>query len=249
MNTLAEAWATPGLVWLCLTFVVAGVVRGFSGFGTALIFMPVGTIFLTVPQAIVATTLTGVVTWVLIVPRALREGDRQEVGVLALGAIVAAPLGVWFLTWVDEAFLRWLVAGAATVTLVALVSGWRYRGRIRMPGLAGIGAAAGVLGGTTGLTGPPVILFYLAGANGAARVRANTILFLAALDLGILANLLVRQLIGWSDVALALCLSVPYAIGLSVGQWAFRPERERGYRAIAYAVIALAIFAGLPVFS
>nr|WP_255552251.1 sulfite exporter TauE/SafE family protein [Maritimibacter dapengensis] len=245
---MVEAWATPGLVWLCLTFVIAGVVRGFSGFGTALIFMPVGTIFLTVPQAIVAVTLTGVATWGLIVPRALREGDKGEVGLLALGAFLTAPLGVWFLTWLDGALLRWLVAGAAAATLVALISGWRYTRRVPTPGLAAVGAAAGVLGGTTGLTGPPVILFYLAGAGGAAKVRANTILFLAALDVGIIVNLGIRQLVGWSDVALALWLAVPYSLGIVVGQRAFRPDREKTYRAIAYGVIALAIVTGLPVF-
>ncbi len=248
MSALDGALATPGLALLAIVFVVAGVVRGFSGFGTALIFMPVGTIFLTVPQAIIAVTLTGVATWGLLVPPAWRAGDKGEVGVLAVGAIVTAPLGVWFLTWLDPDLLRWLVAGAATLTLIALISGWRYRGKVGWPGLAGVGSAAGILGGTTGLTGPPVILFYLAGANGAARVRANTILFLAALDIGIIANLLFQSLVGWGDVMRALVLAVPYAIGIMLGQKAFDPARERAYRAVAYAVIALAIVTGLPVF-
>ena len=40
-DALAAALAQPGLGWLiCATF-VAGMVRGFTGFGTALIFMPV----------------------------------------------------------------------------------------------------------------------------------------------------------------------------------------------------------------
>jgi len=244
-----EVWATPGLVWLAAVFIVAGVVRGFSGFGTALIVMPTGAIFLPVPTAIAAVTLTGVATWVLMVPRAWREGDKGEVGILALGALLTAPVGVWLLTWVDREVLRWAVSSAAALTLIALLSGWRYRGRVRKGGLAGVGAAAGVLGGTTGLTGPPVILFYLAGANGAARVRANTILFLAALDIGIIVNMLIQNLIGGRDVALAVVLAVPYAVGITVGQAAFRPERERIYRAVAYSVIGLAIVTGLPVFS
>ncbi|MEC7763264.1 MAG: TSUP family transporter [Pseudomonadota bacterium] len=245
---LTEALATPGLVWLALTFIFAGVVRGFSGFGTALVFMPVGAIFLPMSTAIVVVTVTGVVTWLLIVPRAIREADKGEVAVLALAAIAAAPLGVWLLTWLDREVLRWTVAIAATVTLIALVSGWRFGGRVRWPGLGAIGAAAGVLGGATGLTGPPVILFYLAGPSGAARVRANTILFLACLDIGIIANLFARGLVGWAEVVLAALLAVPYALGIVVGQWAFRPEAERAFRAVAYGVIALAILTGLPLF-
>ncbi|EAQ10450.1 hypothetical protein BD830_103225 [Maritimibacter alkaliphilus HTCC2654] len=245
---IEQALATPGLAWLAVTFVFAGVVRGFSGFGTALIFMPVGAIFLPVSTAIVVVTITGVVTWVLIVPRAFREADKAEVGVLALAAVAAAPLGVWMLTWLDREVLRWTVAVVATVTLAALVSGWRFGGRVRWPGLGAIGATAGVLGGTTGLTGPPVILFYLAGPSGAAKVRANTILFLACLDIGIIVNLLARGLVGWAEVTLAAVLAVPYALGIALGQWAFRPEAERGFRAVAYGVIGLAIVTGLPLF-
>jgi uncharacterized membrane protein YfcA len=245
---LAGLLSTPGLPWLAATFLVAGLVRGFTGFGTALIFMPVATVFLPVPVAITLVTLSGIATWPIIVPRAARAADRGEVLLLAGAAIVAAPLGVWLLTRADGTALRWLVAGAASLTLAALVSGWRYRGRVSWPGLGAIGATAGVLGGTTGLTGPPVILFYLAGPHGAATVRANTILFLAVLDIGIVANLLARGLVGWPALWLALLLAVPYGIGIAGGQGLFHPGRERAYRRLAYGVIALAIVSGLPLF-
>jgi hypothetical protein len=247
-DALAGAIATPGLVWLASTFLLAGLVRGFTGFGTALIFMPVGAIFLPVPVAIVIVTVAGMLTWPLILPRAVRVADRREVAVLAGAAILTAPVGVWLLSWVERDVLRWLVAAAAALTLVALVTGWRYRGRVRGQGLGIIGAVAGVLGGTTGLTGPPVILFYLAGQLEAMRVRANTILFLAVLDIGILANLLARGLVDATAVWLAALLAVPYGASMAVGQSLFRPERERAFRGLAYAVIAGAILTGLPIF-
>ncbi|GGD41613.1 sulfite exporter TauE/SafE family protein [Sinisalibacter lacisalsi] len=247
-EALAGALISPGLAWLALTFILAGLVRGFTGFGTALIFMPVGAIFLPVPVAIVIVTVAGMLTWPLIVPQAFRLADRREVAVLAGAAIITAPLGVWLLSWVERDLLRWLVAAAAALTLLALVTGWRYRQRVRGAGLGAIGAVAGVLGGTTGLTGPPVILFYLAGQLEVARVRANTILFLAVLDIGIVANLVFRGLVDGTAVWLAALLAFPYAAGMVVGQRLFRPERERAFRGLAYLVIAGAILTGLPVF-
>jgi uncharacterized protein len=247
-EALAGAFSSPGIAWLAAVFVLAGLVRGFTGFGTALIFMPVGAIFLPVPVAIVIVTVSGMLTWPLIVPRAFRQADRREVAVLSGAAILTAPLGVWLLSWVERDVLRWLVAVATTLTLAALVTGWRYRGQVRGAGLGAIGAVAGVLGGTTGLTGPPVILFYLAGQLEAARVRANTILFLALLDLGIVANLFARGLVNATAIWLAVLLAVPYAAGMVVGQGLFRPERERAFRGLAYVVIAGAILTGLPLF-
>lgn len=239
---------TPGLPWLLLTLLIAGHVRGFAGFGTALIFMPVATIFLPLPRAIAAEMIAGMITWPLIVPRAIREADRREVLGLAAAAVMTAPLGVWLLTLADRETLRWAVSLAAALTLLALVTGWRYHGRVRGAGLLGVGGAAGILGGTTGLTGPPVILFYLASTRAAATVRANTILFLALLDVGIISIMLVRGLISWEILPLAALFALPYGAGLVVGQRLFRPERERLYRGLAYAVIAAAILTGLPVF-
>jgi uncharacterized membrane protein YfcA len=190
----------------------------------------------------------GMFTWPLIVPRAFREADRREVLVLAGAAILTAPVGVWLLTLVERGVLRWAVSVAAILTLTALVTGWRYHGRVRGPGLFGIGGTAGVLGGTTGLTGPPVILFYLAGTRPAAIVRANTILFLALLDIGIVANMVTRGLIDGGAVALAAAMALPYGTGIVTGQRLFHPDLETAYRRLAYAVIAVAILSGVPLF-
>ena len=240
--------ATPGLLWIAGAFLGAGLVRGFTGFGTALIVMPIAAVFLPVPLAIALVMFAGMFTWPLIVPQAFVEADRREVLVLAVAAIATAPFGVWLLTWVERDVLRWAVSLAAVATLGALVTGWRYQGRVRRPGLLGIGGAAGVLGGTTGLTGPPVILFYLAGTKSAAIMRANTILFLALLDIGIVANMAARGLIDWTMIPLTAALALPYGAGIVTGQRLFHPDLEAVYRRLAYLVIGVAILTGLPLF-
>lgn len=240
--------ATPGLLWIASAFLAAGLVRGFTGFGTALIVMPVAAAFVPMPLAIALVMATGMASWPLIVPRAVREAERREVVLLAAAAAVTTPLGVWLLTWVDGNLLRWAVSLAAALTLAALVTGWRYHGKVHGAKLAAVGGAAGVLGGTTGLTGPPVILFYLASTRPAWIMRANTILFLALLDIAVIANMIWHGLIHWTVVPIALTLAVPYGSGILVGQKLFRPELERVYRLLAYSVIAVAILSGLPLF-
>lgn len=246
-DILATALATPGLVWLLLTIAAAGIVRGFTGFGTALIFVPVAGIFLEPERVIALITLTGVASTAALLPRAWGQADRREVGTMGLAALVTVPLGLWLLTQLDRDAVRWIVAGVAAVTLTALIAGWRYRGRVATPGLLGIGAAAGGIGGLTGLTGPAVILFYLAGQSGVASVRANTILFLAMLDVVVVGNLLLRGSVGLGVVVLALILSVPYFLTSLIGQALFDPRYETLYRGAAYGVIGLALITGLPI--
>jgi len=246
-EAFGAALAVPGLHWLVLTMLAAGVVRGFAGFGTALVFMPVAGLFLPPAEAVTVMVMSGVLSATVLVPRALPLADRREVMVLGGAAVLAAPVGLWALTRVDPVALRWVVAVAAGVTLAALVAGWRYRGRVGTAGLAGVGASAGVLGGMTGLTGPPVILFYLAGPGRAAVVRANTILFLAVLDAGLVLQILGAGIVGARGLALGGLLALPYAVGMAVGVRLFRPGAEAAYRRVAHGVIGGAILAGLPV--
>lgn len=248
-DTLLAVWTTPGLVWLMLAIGVAGIVRGFTGFGTALVFVPVAGIFLA-PQVVVGViTLTGIASTSALLPRAWGQADRAEVAVLALAALITVPAGLWLMDRLDPVTIRWIVAGVAALTLAALVAGWRFSGIVSRPVLLAIGAVAGVIGGLTGLTGPVVILFYLAGQSGAQAVRANTILFLAALDVVVVANLLMRGAVDAGVVLLALTLALPYLVTSLIGQSLFDPRHERLYRWVAYAVIALAVLSGLPIWT
>ncbi|GGO57856.1 hypothetical protein SAMN05444398_10772 [Roseovarius pacificus] len=248
-DTLLQAWATPGLIWLVIAIGIAGIVRGFTGFGTALIFVPVAGIFL--PPAIVigVITLTGVASTAALLPRAWGQAHRREVGVLALAALITVPAGLWLMDRLPTDTVRWIVAGVAAATLLALVAGWRFSGQVSKPGLGMIGAVAGVIGGLTGLTGPVVILFYLAGQSTAQSVRANTILFLAILDVVIVGNLLWRGTVTLNTVLLAVTLAVPYFITTLIGQSMFDPRHERLYRWAAYGVIGVAVLTGLPIWT
>ena len=244
---LWSALQTPNAWMLVVAIVAAGLVRGFAGFGTALVFIPVATRVIEPAEATALMTITGMGALLVLVPRAWGVASKREVATLAVPAILCAPLGVLLLRIVPEVPLRWAVALAASLTLAALVSGWRYRGRVGRPGLAAVGASAGMLGGSTGLTGPPVILFYLAGPDRAAVVRANTILFLGALEFGVAGAILAQGLLTERALWLGAVLTALYMTFTAAGQALFSEEREALYRRVAYAVIGIAIAAGLPI--
>lgn len=226
----------------------AGLVRGFTGFGTALIFVPVAGISLAASQVISVIALTGIASSSVLLPRATHDGDLAEVGVLAGTAVVTIPVGLWGLSFLPKETVHWIIAISAGLTLAALVSGWRYRGNVTLPGRVAIGAGAGLLGGLTGLTGPIVILFYLARTTAAHVVRANTILFLAALDVILVFNLVIRSAIAPPIVLLAVLLAIPYLTTILIGQRLFDPKLQTLYRVAAYAVIGLVVLTGLPLF-
>ena len=245
-EAISAALAVPGLGWMMLAISAAGLVRGFTGFGKALIFVPVAGQFLAAADVIMVMAVTGLFSMVALVPGAWKTADRGEVASLAIAAALCVPVGVWILSQLDVLTIRWIVSVVVAMTLVAVMTGWRWRGRLGWSGRFAIGAGAGTMGGMTGLTGPVVIIFYLANARSAEHVRANTILFLAALDLVLVVNLALFGHARPEVVWIAVVMALPYLGATLIGQALFDPRLEKAYRIVAYGVVALALVSGVP---
>ncbi|GFE52352.1 membrane protein [Roseobacter cerasinus] len=246
---MLDLLATPGLVWVLAATFAAGLVYGFSGFGAALVYMPVATAFVAPPLAIGAFAVSALASLVTLVPRAWGQADRPNTLLMIGAAILCAPIGIWVLRTSDTDLIRWVLSGIISVTLILLIAGWRYHAAPSKRVRATIGAAAGVMMGSVGLNGPLVILFQLSGQDSIARSRANTLLFLTLTSLSLVPLMALQGLIGWEAVVLGLVMLVPYAMGTLLGRTLFDPDRERLYRHVAYAVVASAVLIGLPLWS
>lgn len=249
MTAILQAVAGfDGLPVLVAAVFAAGMVRGFTGFGTALVYVPVAATVLPPVQVIVTIITFDILGPLPVLPRALREGDPREVARLLPGAVVGLAAGLMLLTRLGPLTFRWMICIVSLLLLLVLASGWRYRRALGDVAKGAVGLVSGLFGGAAGAAGPPVILFYLGGTEPPARIRANILLFLAVFDVFYLALLAWKGLLGAFPVALGLVLILPYALGVLAGQAAFDPARERVYRGVAYVVIAVAALGGLPVF-
>ncbi|WP_375172749.1 sulfite exporter TauE/SafE family protein [Pseudooceanicola sp.] len=245
---LPEGVSALGLAVLLFTVFVSGVVYGFAGFGAALIFVPVAARVVPLEIAIAAFTVSAVSSLVTVVPKAWRDVDRAAVTWQILCACISASLGILVLRTVDVTWLKWAMVALIALTLVALVAGWRLRAAPTRVTQGVVGLLAGFCGGALGLLGPPVVIFQLAGPDGAARSRAMTLVFLTVTSVLILPLMALQGVVTWAVLPLGLLLTLPYGAGTWVGHLLFRPEFERLYRGAAYSLIALAVVLGLPVF-
>ncbi len=248
-DLLGGVASVAGLPWLIVAAFVAGTVRGFSGFGTALIYLPIAGAFLDPIWAILTLAVMDMFGPLPNAPAAWRNGHPRDVMRLWAGTLVALPIGLMVLSAVDPAVFRYGVSFLALGMLAALVLGLRYRGTVTRPMVYGIGGAAGFLGGAAGLPGPPVILFYMASPHGARVVRANTMIYLLGSDVLLMAVLAVQDRLSLVPVLLGVGLAVPNILGNVIGARIFDPERESLYRWVAYAIIAASAITGLPFLS
>ena len=154
---------------------LAGVVRGFSGFGSALILSPSLAALYGPAVAVPVALLLEFALAGPFVPPALHVIDRARTGLLCVAATVTVPVGAYLLSVVDERALRWAICALVFVAVAILAFGWRYHGRPHSAATAATGGLSGLLGGSTGLSGPPVIFYELSGSAPIARVWAGAI--------------------------------------------------------------------------
>lgn len=231
-----------------LAAVAASLVRGFSGFGAGLIFMPVGAACLG-PKT--AAGVLYVVDTILVLPfvfRAVRLVDWREILPLGIGAVLTIPVGVAVLVRVDPVLLRWGLSLAILASVGALAAGWRYHGPTRVWLSLLVGGIAGFMSGSAQIPGPPVLIYWLGRRVVSATMRANSFAFFmfATIFSGI------AMAVGGiftADVAARSAAMFPiYGVGLFVGGRMFGLASDATYRRIAYGTILFVAVVSMPVF-
>lgn len=245
-EVLSQTLSIPGLGWMVLAIFLAGMVRGFAGFGTALVALPILGQYVPPIWTIVVIIVADLIGASLNVPRALRDGQPKDVGVMLLGAVLALPVGLSLLLAISPELFRYIVSVMALIVPGLLMVGFRLRRPLTRPILFGAGAASGILGGLSGLAGPPVILLFMASSRPVAAIRGNIMAYLFGFALLTLLVLWPQGRLDLGAVMLGLVLAGPNLAGNMLGAAIFRPDRERLYRVVGYTITAVSALSGLP---
>ena len=244
----------PFLPWAAAAVALAGVVRGMSGFGQALVFVPLAGLLyepkFAVPLLWVADAL---LTPLLLRPH-LHRVEWSEIIPLAIGGTALLPVGIWLLGHLDPISLRWAICSIVLLCTAGVAAGWRFQiAATRLVSLA-IGGLSGVAGGATGMAGVPLVLFWLGRDNDTVKIRSNVFIYLWLLVLVSLAVGAGQGLLSSRVLLEGLVLAPCYAAATVAGNQLFHrthaiaaSRREAIFRRLALGLCAASACAGLPI--
>lgn len=227
---------------------LAGLTRGFSGFGSALIYIPLMSALYGPQLAAGSLVLIDLAVDAMLLPGLWRRAQWREIWPLAGSAIVAGQFGTVILEHADPVTLRWVIGAIVLAVVGALASGWRYHGKPKLIVTLAVGAMSGLLGSSVQIAGPPVIMYWLGSAGDLAVLRANFIGYFTLLSAGLFGTYLWRDIITSEAVAIALFTGPVQVLATWSGAKLFHVASARTYRIVAYIVIAVVALVSLPVF-
>ncbi|PWG64538.1 sulfite exporter TauE/SafE family protein [Spiribacter halobius] len=221
---------------------LAGLTRGVTGFGGAIVLTAPLSLIVTPAQAVVTSLLLESVAAASMLPAALRFARPRRLAPILVAAAATVPLGATALASLDPDLTRKLIAAMVLGFSLLMLQGFRYHGRPHaLAGLA-VGAVSGVLTGATSVGGPPVILYLLSGPDPVVTTRAHLtlfIIFISSVTLGYLAYTGVFSL---SMGMLALTLAPFFLVGVGIGSLIFHRIDEARFRRVALlALIGLSL--------
>jgi uncharacterized protein len=227
----------PSFLICAVVACIAGMVRGFAGFGAAMVMTPIFSALYGPAVGVALCLMLEIAVALPVVPAVLGLVDWRRIGLMLVAAAVGVPFGNLVLTWAEPEPMRWAISAIVLGAVALLASGWRYKGQPRPATTLAAGVSSGFLNGLAGMAGPPIAFYYLAGQENAAHVRANLTTYFVFVDLVAILTFASRSLVDWSTLVLALFLAPAVMLGGLLGAKLFPLASESFYRRLALALL------------
>jgi uncharacterized protein len=224
---------------------LAGIMRGITGFGGAMLMTPpLGLLLGPVPAVVISLSLEAAAALVM-GPATYKDLPVRQFALLIVPACLTIPIGTQLLVGFDAGTARRVIGAMVVISSLAMLSGLRYARRPATSLTVGIGSLAGLLLGATGIGAPPVVLFLLSGPSPARNTRAILTAFISATSLIGLAALLANGAITAPLMRASGLLTIVYLGAILVGMKLFARLSDHGARTVALGLMLLLGLAAL----
>ncbi len=247
LDFLQNQLLLPGgtLLLLCSVALVAGMVRGFSGFGLSALIMAVMAVSIPPIMLIPICFILEASASLVMFRGGMIDGDRALVIRLVAGYTVGIPIGL-AATYYFEPDTSRLIALLLILVLALLQALKLSPGFLRQQwGMLLAGFCAGIATGLASVGGMVIALYVLALHKPAREVRGSLVLFLFIsmavstfwlVSTGILDKLALTRGLFLAPVVIA---------GVLMGTWLFRPSLEQFYKRFCLFLLVILAAAGL----
>ena len=233
-------------IWYVIPVVMfAAVVRGYSGFGFAVIAV-VGLNLFFEPQQSVAIILSlDLICSLNLFRQAFKQADFSVLKALIIGSILGIPVGYCSLLFIPADILKLLICLGILILALLLCSKTRPLNANKKSIKLGFGIASGA-GTASASIGGPMIVYYMLSSNlPTSTQRATMILFFIASEALALLTLFTGGLVDAMLPKALLILVIPTLASVYYGQHLFNRNPPQSLKSFALPVMIIVAVLGI----
>ena len=241
---LLAGYGTAAIIAALLAAFGSAFVRGLTGFGMAILLVPILALALSPVHAVLLTNFLSVFIGLSEIRRLLRNAEKSAWVIIALVA-VTTPLGLYALSLTTPAIARVVIAFIALSAFVAILLPRRGALDHHPATTGGVGILSGLMTGYAGMPGPPVVPYYVGRDIPRETAKASMLLiFTCASSAGLVSGTALGVL-DWNLALLAALLFPAVLLGNRLGDRLSGRIADRTWRICVGAVLGAAAVAAL----
>jgi len=210
------------IIFLSMIIALAGFTQGLTGFGSALVSVPLLSLIV---GAQTAVPIAGIFGWLVTLPIAwkMRRSIQHQTGlILFIGSIPASFIGAKLLASLPPQYIL-LTMGAVLIisSLHSLRSTKPLFKKTSIPITLGAGFTSGVLGASVGESGPPVIAYTSMQPWTADQTKSTLTFFFMLQMIGANISFWSQGLITHEVLSVVVSTLPAFAVGLAGGMFSY----------------------------
>jgi len=239
---------TPENYFLIVLIVIfSGFLRGFIGFGSGLLMIPILSFFYSPIFAMVFNIVIEIPATIYLTFVGIKKANLKEITPMMATMMLTIPFGTIFLVSVDEQIIKTLMSILLIFFVILIGSGWRIKSTITKYVLVLGGAISGLMQGATGMGGPPYVTVLLSKNDSDEVARANILVITSGLVISAIMSLYYFGLFT-KDILFTGAITAPvYVFATYIGTRFFNFSGNKYYRnssLVALGIVGVATLIG-----
>ena len=232
---------------IALVVIFSGFLRGFIGFGSGLLMIPILSYFYSPVFAMVFNIVIEIPATIYLTFVGIKKANLKEITPMMATMMLTIPFGTIFLVSVDEQIIKTLMSLLLIFFVILIGSGWRIKSTITKYVLVLGGAISVLMQGATGMGGPPYVTVLLSKNDSDEVARANILVITSGLVISAIMSLYYFGLFT-KDILFTGAITAPvYVFATYIGTRFFNFSGNKYYRnssLVALGIVGVATLIG-----
>jgi hypothetical protein len=229
----------------------AAFIRGVTGFGFGIVFIPFSILIMEPKAAVPVTLLLGELSNIIVLPSCFKAVNIRRLLPMIAATLLGVPIGVFIIVIISASILKILIGGITVFFAILLVFKLtpHFTNEQLSSGIAGL--MGGIFGTSVGLSGPPAILFMHTQHWQKEEIYPSLTFYFLFSTGASLIGLSISGMVTLDILLTSASLAPGLVIGVFLGVLAFKRVNQGYFRILSVVVVIgagiLAVLSGLGI--